>query len=709
MTSIQCEEMEMVMEQEPVAVMGPEPKLESWEYILRKYILMLATVTHGVGFNPPGGVWQENHGHAGHFAGQPIARTNNFHGYLVFYYCNAFALASSVLVIVLFLLLSINLVEKQEKWFKVKPLRVLTVLDLLSFMGAYAAGSCRDKFTTVYTLVLMATGILTYFIVQAVVARRAKFPPLPADPDKNKVQLEERLRKVLMLLTTFVLSITYESGLNSPGGFWDNTGGGHRAGDSILSDGHHKARLVTFFICNSTAFMASLLIIMLLLSRKLHQQTARSREMYGCILVALAGLVGAYAAGSCREDGATAYVLIVVAASLACILVKSWLWPQDNYRQRVSTEIEISGVELQQSHKSLSLLLLMSTFATAITYQAGLDPPGGVWQENGNGRLAGDPILLSMNASRYRTFLYCNSFAFMLSLVTIIMFLSKFVRGLGAHKVEAVMMLELFGLIGAYTAGVSKNVITSIYVLALGGAVIFYVVIHVIFFTLEKEAINFYVEQEEVEKKRKLLYLLATLSTAMSYHAGLNPPGGYRVQDDDESGYQAGSPVVLPNFPRRYSAFLFCSSLSFMLSVSTMILLVSPVLYRPAIRSYALTLCTAVGSSVLMGAYVVGSTQYVKTYVMIVAGLLVTFLVRDTKQRLSRLMRVEAHEEDPIMINAQEGELVFKRAKKKQHAEHKHLMLLGILVVPGRPRSARRSLAERRRRARPRWAGHEGQ
>uniref|UniRef100_M8BUZ6 Uncharacterized protein n=1 Tax=Aegilops tauschii TaxID=37682 RepID=M8BUZ6_AEGTA len=185
---------------------------------------------------------------------------------------------------------------------------------------------------------------------------------------------------------------------------------------------------------------------------------------------------------------------------------------------------------------------------------------------------------------------------------------------------------------------------------------------------------------------------LATLSTAMSYHAGLNPPGGFWTWDNYAgTGFMAGDPVLLHTYQGRYNTFLFCSSLSFMLSVSTMILLVSPVLYRPAIRSYALTLCAAVGLSVLMGAYAAGSTQDLKTSIfiflmialsaVIVAALLVIFLVRDTRQRLTPLMRAEANEEDPIMTNAQEGELVFTRAKRKQHAEHKHLMLLGILVA----------------------------
>jgi len=60
------------------------------------------------------------------------------------------------------------------------------------------------------------------------------------------------------------------------------------------------------------------------------------------------------------------------------------------------------------------------------------------------------------------------------------------------------MMVQLLGLIGAYAAGASKDLNTSIQIIALAGVVLFYVVIHVIFFTLEQEDIDFYVEQVKV-------------------------------------------------------------------------------------------------------------------------------------------------------------------------------------------------------------------
>uniref|UniRef100_N1QPJ6 PGG domain-containing protein n=1 Tax=Aegilops tauschii TaxID=37682 RepID=N1QPJ6_AEGTA len=260
--------------------------------------------------------------------------------------------------------------------------------------------------------------------------------------------------------------------------------------------------------------------------------------------------------------------------------------------------------------------------------------------------------------------------------------------------VHALVMLELFGLIGAYAAGACRDAGTSNAVLALGGAVLSYVVIHVIFFTMEnKDSIHYYVEEKnyaaiveqveaerklekKLEKKRKLLYLLATLSTAMIYQAGLNPPGGVWLQDGNESGHQAGDPVLLYNHPRRYRAFFYCNSVSFMLSVTTMILLVSPALYRPAIQSNALTLCTVAGLSCLLGAYGAGSTQHLTTSIAIVVLVAVAFLIL-LVVLLIFLVRSDRTTvgEDLILKDRERAE------GKGERARLKHLMLLGILVA----------------------------
>uniref|UniRef100_A0A453RD84 PGG domain-containing protein n=1 Tax=Aegilops tauschii subsp. strangulata TaxID=200361 RepID=A0A453RD84_AEGTS len=151
--------------------------------------------------------------------------------------------------------------------------------------------------------------VIAYLTYQMVMAWR-----LPDNENRNNDARaavdKKRLRKVLMLLATFAVSVTYVAGMSTPGGFWDNTENGHRPGDAILKDSHDK-RLTVFLCFNTMAFVASLLIIVVLLDRK-----PRENEAYGCIAVALISLVGAYTAGSCRETDTTIYVSSLVGAVL---------------------------------------------------------------------------------------------------------------------------------------------------------------------------------------------------------------------------------------------------------------------------------------------------------------------------------------------------------------------------------------------------------
>ncbi|VAI62324.1 hypothetical protein VPH35_113103 [Triticum aestivum] len=367
---------------------------QPWEYKLRKYLLLLATVvvtvTYAAGFNPPGGNWQEG-ARSGRLAGDPITREIHYHRYLAFFYCNATAFDASLLVIVLILIFAVwHDKEKAITWVasKVKPLRVVMVLDLLSLVGAYGAGTCRDKISTVYTAVLAAL-VFIYALVLKFKdwwsrCKNSGSGSGAMTVEENKTMKEEgRLRKVLMLLATFAVSITYVAGLSTSGGFWDSPEGSHRPGDAILKE-HHSVRLTVFLLCNTTAFLASLLITTLLMiaGKKLHDKLARSRVLYACIVVTLVSLIGAYAAGSCRETDTTVYVVSLVGAVVAYILLQlhglcsseskllSCFTPDDNGRSRSAREA---------LDKARSLVLLLATLAATITYTAGLDPPGGVW------------------------------------------------------------------------------------------------------------------------------------------------------------------------------------------------------------------------------------------------------------------------------------------------------------------------------------------
>ena len=71
----------------------------------------------------------------------------------------------------------------------------------------------------------------------------------------------------------------------------------------------------------------------------------------------------------------------------------------------IITGDEAATVHLEKKKaikKVKSLILLLANLATTITYQAGLDPPGGFWPEDGEGHRAGDAILLSKDPARYK-------------------------------------------------------------------------------------------------------------------------------------------------------------------------------------------------------------------------------------------------------------------------------------------------------------------
>uniref|UniRef100_A0A453RD50 PGG domain-containing protein n=1 Tax=Aegilops tauschii subsp. strangulata TaxID=200361 RepID=A0A453RD50_AEGTS len=423
------------------------------------------------------------------------------------------------------------------------------------------------------------------------------------DPDVNK---REEEHEVLMLLATFAVTITYVAGLGPPGGFWGNSQDGHRVSDPIMQD-HNSSRYQAFFVCNSTAFVASLLIIVLLLDKKLSQRISkRFVALYGFIAVALIGLVGAYAAGSCREADNTIYVVFLAGAVLAYIFLQMAITEamnKTNKKDRVPDTVA----------RNRSLVMLLATLVVSITYQAGLDPPGGLWPDDQEEHKGGDPVLLTTHPTRYKVFFYSNSAAFVTSLVVIIMVQSRFL--LQRHTLHAAMLLDLFGLIIAYAAGSNRDSSTSIYVVALAGVVLVYVVIHIVFFTLE-EHMDKNQDPDKLDNRREMLLLLAILAATLTYQAGLTPPGGF-WSADDKFGHHAGFPVLLDNYPRRYNAFFYCNAASFMASVTLIVLLVNPTLYKPGIRCYALYVCMVMGMFGLMGAYAAGSSRHVRTSIYV--------------------------------------------------------------------------------------------
>ncbi|CAN6334117.1 unnamed protein product [Urochloa humidicola] len=656
---------------------GGDASRNSWEYILPKYHLLLATlvatVTYGTAFNSPGGVWQDADPFRGRIAGDPIIRETRYRRYLVYFYSNATAFACSLMVIALIVILSV--LRGRSCIVVGRVLTILMVQNLLSPLAAYAAGTFLDRLTAVYSLLPLA-GVVAYLVARLVLGSQRSCSLLVSRSNNSAVA---RLRKELMLLATFAVNVTYVAGLSAPGGFWDHGEGGHNPGDAILKDGPHDKRLKAFVVCNTMAFGTSLLILVMLLESKLRfTGKVRSLELYGLIGCILLGLVGAYAAGSSREIGTTIYVAALVGAVVVFILVQVLIvafykdaikdtclckhlkgifvsvfgWCLSSLGQQTHSSSSDDEVEQQQNQaleKARSHVLLLATFAAAITYQAGLSPPGGLWQGNDDGGRykAGDPILLTANPRRYKAFYYCNSISFVASLVTIVLVRMKTLHHHNA--LEVVIILDLLGLIGTYAAGSCRDVRSSVCAMAMAGAVLVYIVIHHILIDREDGITRSYDHQASLEKKaaqlekrRKRLLLFAILAATITYQAGLTPPSGFLLEDDQATGRVADDPVLLNNYPRRYTAFFYCNSVSFMVSIVLTILLVNPNLYRPAIRGKALYVCTAASMLGIIGAYAAGCTQHLKTsvytftlgvYFLFVCIAAVTFLALYVKRQ----------------------------------------------------------------------------
>ncbi|ONM63280.1 Embryogenesis transmembrane protein-like [Zea mays] len=195
---------------------------------------------------------------------------------------------------------------------------------------------------------------------------------------------------------------------------------------------------MAFFYCNATAFVSSLTIIMLLVNRKLSARGIQSHALGVCVVLDLAGLMGAFAAGSSRKVSTSIYVLVLVVAVLLCITLQVVLVVSESVQRLLQRLLSVFDVTEGDAgfvlphvaaaasngeprdpwyEKKPKYLLLLAALAAAVTYQAAMNPPGGLWDDGQTGHVAGDPVLRSSHPSRYRAFFYCNATSFMASLV----------------------------------------------------------------------------------------------------------------------------------------------------------------------------------------------------------------------------------------------------------------------------------------------------
>ncbi|CAL5047380.1 unnamed protein product [Urochloa decumbens] len=699
----------------------------------RKFILMLvtfaATVTYQAGLSPPGGFWAENDYFSGssppykHRPATPALRDHYLHRYKVFVSCNSTSFVASLVTIIL--LLSPGFSEHGKRS---KAVVFCAVADLLCLIGAYAAGCCRDIRPSVYVMliiifVLIFIAFLAWIFVYESVAdwlqkikdefvscinkvdrvlsqtSNAGQQSTAASHHQNSVhttgvppedqtvhdnQSEEHLKKTrtcLLLLAILAVSLTYQSGLNPPGGFWSTSENKHSAGDRILEDNNHS-RFIAFFYLNAVAFVASFVMILIILSKSISEKVTKRRELQIAMIVDLLSLTGAFVMGSCREAKKSIYISVLVCLVLAYVgfhvlisipvipiqcksLVSEKLkhfWsvlPQICNKQTGNStgENELDQKELERRS---NLLLTLAIVAATVTYQAGINPPGGVWSDDRDvSGSPGNPILQDNRPGRYDVFYYSNSVSFVSSVVITILLVNKkpFEHGIKSSALRLCLMVGLLGLLIAYAAGSCRNKIQSIFLIIISVAVLVSVVIqallpsmhdtlgrpldsligflHTWVFlteTVEQEVISNTPEtlncDEKMEKKRhKYLMLIAILAASITYQAGLNPPGGFW---SDDNGHVAGNPLLHDINNRRYMTFFYFNSISFMASIVVIMLLLSSSV-RKKYGPFEVLLCLVMILDLLalMIAFAAGSCRKFRTsvYVLLLIAGVVIFLV----------------------------------------------------------------------------------
>ncbi|PAN24377.1 hypothetical protein GQ55_4G232200 [Panicum hallii var. hallii] len=136
------------------------------------------------------------------------------------------------------------------------------------------------------------------------------------NPEAQRKKWFKEMRGWLMVLATVAASVTYQAGLNPPGGFWQD---GRHAGNPVLHD-RHWSRYMIFYYLNATAFVTSLVIMVLLMSERFYHTEAKVVALMLTTFIDLISLIGAYIAGTTRFFSSCIYIIVIACVAFAGVI-----------------------------------------------------------------------------------------------------------------------------------------------------------------------------------------------------------------------------------------------------------------------------------------------------------------------------------------------------------------------------------------------------
>jgi hypothetical protein len=133
-------------------------------------------------------------------------------------------------------------------------------------------------------------------------------------------------------------------------------------------------------------------------------------------------------------------------------------------------------------------------------------------------------------------------------------------------------------------------------------------------------------QRQWLREMRPWLAVIAGGAAALSYRAGLNPPGGF-WRADEPGRHAAGDPIVRSKSLSSYAVFNICNRAVLLSAVLAVLLLSSERLHRTRAGMKALKLAALLGVAAYVAAFAVGSSILVgpleACFYLISAGLVI--------------------------------------------------------------------------------------